>query len=188
MKIKSNGAWILGNPNRHTVSNELCHEIISLIKAKEIKSSVDLGCGNGRYVEMIREAGFPCDGFDGSPLTEEMTGGLAKTLDLSKEINVGEYDLVISLEVGEHIPSKFEDIFLDNLTKTAKSYVILSWAVEGQKGTGHVNCRNNDWVVSKMQDRGFRLTDDFFKFRDAVIGKKFGHFKNTILTFEKGKI
>ena len=188
MKINPNGAWVIGSPDRHIVSSELCDEIISIMRAKDLKNAVDLGCGNGLYVRQIRSAGFKCDGFDGNPLTEEMTEGLASVLDLSNTIFIGKYDLVVSLEVGEHIPSMYEDIFLNNLTKTADKYIVLSWAIEGQRGTGHVNCRNNDWVIDQMKKREFRLTDDFYRLRDAVVGRKFRHFKNTILTFEKEKI
>ena len=188
MKINPNGAWVIGNPDRHIVSSELCDEIISIMKDRDFKNAVDLGCGNGLYVRQIRDAGFKCDGFDGNPLTEEMTEGIASVLDLSDVISIEKYDLVVSLEVGEHIPSTYEETFLNNLTKTADKYIVLSWAVEGQRGTGHVNCRNNDWVIGQMEKRGFKLTDDFYKIREAVVGFKFRHFKNTILTFEKEQI
>lgn len=188
MKINPNGAWVTKNPDRHMVSSELCDEVISLMKEKHLEDAVDLGCGNAFYVSKIIESGFKCDGFDGNPLTEDITDGLAKVLDLSQYIHIGKYDMVLSLEVGEHIPSQFEDIFLDNLAKTAKKYIVLSWAVEGQRGTGHVNCRNNDWVINQMKLRGFKLTNDFNKIREAVLERKFRYFKNTILTFKREEI
>jgi len=56
---------------------------------------------------------------------------------------------------------------------------------DGQRGTGHVNCKSNEYVIQKMQDRGFKLTDDYNELRSVIVGRKFGHFHDTILTFKK---
>ncbi|KAK7004452.1 hypothetical protein BgiMline_005973, partial [Biomphalaria glabrata] len=39
------------------------------------------------------------------------------------------YDWILSIEVAEHIPAKFEEIYLDNLVRHAREGIILSWAV-----------------------------------------------------------
>lgn len=45
--------------------------------------------------------------------------------------NLPIFDWVISVEVGKHIPAKFEDIYLDNLARHDREGIVLSWAVPG---------------------------------------------------------
>lgn len=61
----------------------------------------------------------------------------------------------MSLEVGEHLPPQFEDIFIQNLHNNNKHGIVLSWAVKGQGGHGHFNEQNNDYVKSKICDLGY---------------------------------
>lgn len=185
MRINKRGSWILNDPNRHTVSEELAIAIVDLAQEMDIVDAVDLGCGNGGYVKIMREQGIDCEGYDGNPHTEEITENLCKTLDISTPIDIGTYDMVVCLEVGEHVPESYESILLDNLAKTAKRFLVLSWAVPGQRGTGHVNCKPNEYIIKEMKARGFELTDDYKGLRDVVVGEKFGHFHNTILTFSR---
>jgi tryptophanyl-tRNA synthetase len=65
------------------------------------------------------------------------------------------YDWVISLEVAEHIPSKYESIYLDNLFRHANEGIILSWAVPGQNGMSHINTRPLSYVIQVMSENGF---------------------------------
>ena len=67
------------------------------------------------------------------------------------------YDWVLSMEVLEHIPAKFETLVLDNIDRAAGHGVVLSWAVPGQGGFHHVNNRPPAYVNQTMFDRGFRM-------------------------------
>jgi len=56
------------------------------------------------------------DAYDGSPFSEEALEGKVQHLDLTvPQYGLPVYDWVLSLEVAEHIPVKFEAIYLDNL-------------------------------------------------------------------------
>jgi len=66
------------------------------------------------------------------------------------------YDWVLSFEVLEHIPAKYETIVLDNIDRAAGHGVVLSWAVPGQGGFHHVNNKSPAYVNQTMFDRGFR--------------------------------
>ena len=105
-------------------------------------------------------------------------------MDLSEPVDLGEkYDWVISLELGEHIPKRFEKTFINNLITHAKNGIILSWAVKGQGGVGHVNCQNNDYVKARMKELGF--VDDIRA--EEFLRKRAWRpwFKNTIMVFRK---
>ena len=67
------------------------------------------------------------------------------------------YNWVLSLEVIEHIPAKYETIVLDNIDRAAGHGVVLSWAVPGQGGFHHVNNRSPAYVNQTMFNRGFRM-------------------------------
>ena len=43
-----------------------------------------------------------------------------------------------------------------NVVNGARKGVVLSWAVPGQPGAGHVNCRDNSWVIKRFADLGLK--------------------------------
>jgi len=180
--ISSTGCWLSGDlVNNHSfdrrLADALANEFIGVGKI------VDIGCGNGSYVKFLNdEYGIWVDGYDGSPLTENITNGLCHQMDFSEPQDIGLYDAVLSLEVGEHIPVQYEQMFLDNLVAPNPNLIILSWAVEGQAGQGHVNCRNNDYIIAEMERRGYYYCGaDSQKLRTA---SRLPWFKNTIMVFE----
>lgn len=116
--------------------------------------AADFGCSLGEYVRFLREKGWRISGFEGSPV-EKVTSGIW-TLDLSqKQHTLPTFDLVLCLEVGEHVPPKREGNFLWNLVRASSRKLILSWATPGQGGIGHVNCKGQEEVVRIFQKRGF---------------------------------
>jgi tryptophanyl-tRNA synthetase len=66
-----------------------------------------------------------------------------------------------------------------------KGYLILSVAVEGQEGLGHVNCRSNEYVINKLQEKGLtylpELTEQIRKEPEPYVS----YFKNTLMIFQK---
>jgi SAM-dependent methyltransferase len=118
-------------------------------------SVADLGCGEGRYVRHFRQRGLTCDGFDGNPDTPRFEPS-CQVLDLSRPVQLGRlYDWVLSLEVGEHLPAVYEEVFLDTLHRHNRLGIVLSWAVPGQGGHGHVNERPNWYLRARLSARGY---------------------------------
>jgi len=71
------------------------------------------------------------------------------------------YDWVLSIEVLQHIPAKYESVALDNIDRAAGHGIVLSWAAPGQGGGySHVNSRSPTYVRQIMSDRGFALDYD----------------------------
>jgi hypothetical protein len=103
---------------------------------------------------------------------------------LTEELEAEEpFDMVISLEVGEHIPERWESIYIDNLTRNARSYILMSWAVEGQPGDGHVNGRSNEYVINQMKSRGYTINWPVSRYLRK--SASLWWFKNTIMLFER---
>jgi hypothetical protein len=159
----------------------LVQELTALFDGKAV---CDLGCGLGKYVQWLRKRGIACDGYDGNPNTSELTAGVCETLNLAEEIKLNrKYDVVMSLEVGEHIPKCYESVFLDNVAQHAKHTVVMSWAIPGQPGDGHVNCQTNSYIIYQLWKRRFRP-----QFATSVMLRRNSSlpwFENTLMVFSR---
>jgi len=168
----------------HVFDKKLAEGLVNFSIKKNIKNLVDLGCGMGDYVRYLRNKNIDINGFDGNPYTKKITNDLCSVLDLSKpHIFEEKYDYVLSLEVGEHLPKKFEDIFIQNLHNNNKRGIILTWAVEGQGGHGHFNERNNDYIKNKICKLGY--TNNVEEENILRSNTTYPWFKNTVMIFEK---
>lgn len=177
--ITDRGIWTsMDETQTHLFDEPLCTTIFDMFGKSRI---VDIGCGNGAYTKYILDHGGHCVGYDGSPLTPEISEGLCSIMDFSEPVNIGTYDVVLTLEVGEHIPKKYEQVFIDNICKAAIHYIILSWAVKNQPGTGHVNCQNNDYVIKEMKKRGWKLDEETTEILRKASTLRW--FANTLMVF-----
>jgi len=185
MSIHKNGYWEgLEASCQHIYDSSLGVSLTKFFKTENVKSLVDFGCGMGDYVKTFRENNINAIGFDGNPNTPELTNNLGKILDLSVPKKFDEpFDWVMSLEVGEHLPSQFEDIFILNLHNNNKYGIVLSWAVEDQGGYGHYNERNNDYIKSKICQLGY--VNDIDSENNLRNDSTLKWFKNTIMVFRK---
>lgn len=149
---------------------------------------VDFGCGKGEYIEYLSDIGFESvHGVEGTQLDGFRVQSIA-VHDLTKPLPKKYTGFnVISLEVGEHIPEEFLDVYLDNITAPldAGNRLILSWAVPGQEGIGHISCRTNEWVIDQMRKRGVhQLHVQTQKARENT-SNHCAYFRDTLLIFTK---
>jgi cyclopropane fatty-acyl-phospholipid synthase-like methyltransferase len=185
MKINEVGFWETTDQTGHVHDLSIAAALSQYLADKQAKTVVDFGCGLGDYAKAFKADGYKVEAYDGNPNTETLSDGIGKVLDLSKPFYLGKkFDVVMSLEVGEHIPKEFEEQFIDNITKHAKKHLIISWAVVGQGGDGHVNCANNDYIIGQIVDRGFKHNaKDSQTIRDAATNASW--FSYTIMVFDK---
>lgn len=184
MSIHSNGYWQgTQASSQHVHDANLAKCLISFFKNEGATSIVDFGCGMGKYVQAFRNHGLDATGFDGNPNTPELTNNTCKVLDLSVPTQLEPFDWVMSLEVGEHLPKTFEDIFINNLHNNNKCGIVLSWAVKGQGGHGHFNEQNNDYIKSKVCGLGY--INDTESESTMRTMSSLSWFKNTIMVFRR---
>ena len=185
MKINEKGFWETTDQTGHVHDKNLADALGSYLLITGHKTVVDFGCGLGDYAKAFKALNLDVEAFDGNPNTEALTDGIASVLDLSKPFYLQKkFDAVMSLEVGEHIPAEFEEQFIDNITKHAKKHLIISWAIVGQGGDGHVNCANNDYIIGQIVDRRFKHNAvDSQTIRNAATNASW--FGNTIMVFDK---
>jgi len=184
MLVHEHGYWKDKKVN-HYFDRPLAEAILAFLKKEKALSVVDMGCGaHGHYVKFLLQNEISCDGFDGNPYSFEISENLVKVLDLSQPVILEKkYDWVISLEVGEHIPAKYENNFIENLHRHNSKGIILSWAVENQKGRGHFNCRNNDYIKKLFAQYGYE--NDVDTENELRQKTHLGWFRNTIMVFRK---
>jgi 2-polyprenyl-3-methyl-5-hydroxy-6-metoxy-1,4-benzoquinol methylase len=78
--------------------------------------------------------------------------------DLRKPFNMGEkFDVVLGLEVAEHLEEEFADVYVENLINLAKDdgVILFSAAIPFQGGNNHVNEQWQTYWVAKFYNRGY---------------------------------
>jgi len=121
-------------------------EIIPLVRQlREVKTVVDVGCGLGAWLYVWHQAGADILGLDGSWVKPDklcIPPDKFMALDLEQPFDIGrKFDLVMSLEVAEHLKPSNAGGFVRSLVKLG-SLVLFSAAVPGQGGKYH---RNEQW-------------------------------------------
>lgn len=134
-----------------------------LLERLRPKSIVDVGCGIGTWLGVARENGIDdVLGLDGPWVDREaleMPAERFLTTDLSAPPELDRtFDLVLSLEVAEHLPpSKAED-FVDHLSGLGP-IVAFSAAIPGQGGSGHTNEQWPGYWSALFACRGYEAVD-----------------------------
>lgn len=132
-----------------------------LMQQYPIQSVLDIGCGNGIYLHAFLQAGVTdVTGVDGSPNAKEtalVNGKYIEIRDLSAEIDMQRlYDLVMTIEVAEHLDDADSDTFVANLCRHGKR-IYFSAAHPGQGGTHHVNEQPKEYWLEKFKQHGYQL-------------------------------
>jgi len=188
------GFWVgEGACEEHAFDARLCDELIRFFKnerdalqmSRKEFTVIDFGCGMGNYVQTMIGSGIDMEGYDGNPSTPALTKGHGKVQDLSVPFSLpgGRRKWVMSLEVGEHLPKKFESIFLDNVCNHADKGLILSWAKPGQGGFGHFNEQPDEYIRAEVCKRGFVVDARLEQTLRRSSSLKW--FKDTIMAFRR---
>ena len=177
-KISKTGAWIISDNYEYLLDENLARQLVNLFRNNTV---IEFGAGTGRYTSYLRNEGIDVRGYDGVKNISELTNGLVQSLDLTKPVGINPSDWVLCLEVAEHIPQHYENIFTENIRKSSHKGVVLSWAGISQPGVGHVNNREQKYVKNIMSRGGFTYVEESSKLlRD---NSKLWWFKKNIMVF-----
>jgi SAM-dependent methyltransferase len=117
-------------------------ELLSrVLEQLEPTSVLDVGCGTGKSLDFFLARGLDAFGIEGSSLAISRAANPHRILcaNLERPIDLGRrFDLVWSFEVAEHIDGRYADNLVRTLTTHADA-VVMSAAVPGQGGEGHLN-------------------------------------------------
>jgi SAM-dependent methyltransferase len=126
------------------------------------KSIVDFGCGIGSWIAAAQHLGVSdALGYEGSwiesvetePNVKIVLADIGMPLDCKRR-----FDLVICLEVAEHLPSDCAANLVTNLCN-AGDVVLFSAAIPGQGGFSHINERWPSHWASFFSRKGYRCLD-----------------------------
>jgi 2-polyprenyl-3-methyl-5-hydroxy-6-metoxy-1,4-benzoquinol methylase len=199
--IQANGGWLYDKAviaEHHVEFDDGFGTALSSFLASS--SIYDIGAGVGQLGALLKKKQSLVDysGFDGGNNIESMwgmntyvRGGVSHVvpeicwIDASVPVTLPIRDWVVSIEVGEHIPPEHEAQFMDNLVGLCTNGVIMSWAIPGQGGRGHINEKSNTYIVSEMKKRGFKYDKDQSEtFRNAITGTSWW-LKSSVMVFRR---
>ncbi len=127
------------------------------------KSVVDLGCGIGTFLCVFKELGISdCLGIDGDYVDRSLLSipkEKFKAADLKKPLTLTrEFDLAMSLEVGEHLPQQSAATLVESLVNCAP-VVMFSAAIPFQGGTEHLNEQWPEFWVELFAKYDYTVVD-----------------------------
>lgn len=127
------------------------------------KSVVDVGCGVGSWLSVFDECGVrDYLGIDGEYVDKNLLlipQSKFKPFDLKQPIQLErEFDLVVSLEVAEHLPAENAEKFIQSLTALGP-VILFSAAIPFQGGTGHINEQWPEYWKAYFDKYGYVLCD-----------------------------
>jgi len=128
------------------------------------QSLLDVGCGMGTWIRAVIDYGITdiC-GIDAFSLADRallFPSTFFHQQDLTQPWNLGrKFDIVLCLEVGEHLPPDRALILIESLVAHAE-HVVFSGACPGQSGQHHVNCQWPEYWQRLFNAKGYACEDD----------------------------
>lgn len=129
-----------------------------LVERLNVRSVIDVGCGEGHALEHFRTLGCRVHGVDGVPqdnpnvFAHDYTQGVYVPWENGAPVR---FDLCWCCEFVEHVEERYAPNFLATFKRA--NLVALTHAEPGQQGYHHVNCRTGDYWVGAMAAIGYQL-------------------------------
>ena len=117
-----------------------------------IKSAIDFGCAQGYYLEGLHNRGCVVLGLEYAykniePFVPESINHFILEADIQILNYYGTADLVMSIEVAEHLLPENSETYVKNICMCSPELILFSAAGPNQNGLGHINTRPiQDWL------------------------------------------
>ena len=155
------------------------------------KNILDVGCGIGTWLKTISDHGIEdylgIDGIEVGVNEFLVSKEKFKKYDLTHHWDLGrKFDLLLCLEVAEHLPSDLASDFVQSLTNHS-DIIIFSAACPNQPGQGHINCQWIDYWQDLFNKHRYACFDEI---RPLVWNKDFPEwwYKQNIFVAKKDEI
>ena len=150
---------------RDAVTKYAADRILSIVYREfpGLNRVIDVGCGVGTFLRAAQAHGAShIKGLDGDWVNRDklvISSTDFQSVDLSNRPSINEtYDLVINLEVAEHLAKEDAEQFIQWLCNLAP-IILFSAAIPGQGGVGHQNEAWLSYWVGLFEKQGFRPLD-----------------------------
>jgi SAM-dependent methyltransferase len=152
--FEGNSGWA------RSAAHEIAPLVIDMIKPQSL---IDVGCGAGTWLSVFGKFGVQdLWGVDGDYVQRERLEIPAERFishDLTQPFKLDrQFDLVVSLEVAEHLPEAGAQSFVQSLTKLGP-VILFSAAIPGQGGVHHINEQWQDYWAAIFRAQGYEPID-----------------------------
>jgi 2-polyprenyl-3-methyl-5-hydroxy-6-metoxy-1,4-benzoquinol methylase len=150
----------------------------------EPKTVLDIGCGPGIYVKSLQDLGVHAHGID---VDQRVHGKPYLEFKSLFDLDGDQADVVICMEVAEHIESDLEDQVVKKVADAVGKTLIWTAAIPGQGGIGHINCQPKEHWAQLLEGTGLvrNLEKEQQLVSYAQAGYHLGWFANNLLYFER---
>lgn len=147
--------------SRRSTYCAMADTIVSLLCPSRV---VDVGCGDGQLLEQLQLRGVQCLGIEvsehGVKLCKQR-GVAVVQMDLRAPTTdrvPGRFDVVVCLEVAEHLPESCAEGLVRFLCSMAHT-IVFSAAQPGQGGEGHINEQPLSYWINHFEKVGYQKND-----------------------------
>lgn len=149
------------DPIKLKTAPEIISKVLSVIQPT---TCLDVGCGTGIYIEEFNKQGVETIGVDGNLATKTILNTSQENVlykDVRSPLGLNKkFDLVMCIELIEHIEEKYEEVLLHNLTQHTNKWLLLTTG-EDTKGKDryHLNEKPVEYWIKKVTDLGFEYKE-----------------------------
>lgn len=134
-----------------------------LIDLFQPDSVIDVGCACGEWLSVFKEKGIDnVYGVDSNWIDKSLLRIPVEQFlshDLSKSLNIENvFDLVLCLEVAEHLPLTSSDVLINSLIRLGP-VIVFSAAIPYQGGYHHINEQWQSFWADKFRAKGYIVID-----------------------------
>lgn len=162
-----------------------------IIQKYDPQSVLDVGCGLGTWLKVISDCGIDDFlGVDGIEIAEDsflVSKNRFQKQNLISHWDLGrDFDLILCLEVAEHLPRDSASNFIRCLTNHS-DIIVFSAAVPNQPGQGHINCQWINYWQDLFNKYGYACFDEI---RPTIWSKSFPEwwYKQNIFIAKKDEV
>lgn len=146
-------------PGAFSSADAVVPQLLDMVPASSV---LDVGCGAGAWLSAFVKHGVDdVVGVDGAYARPHLVFDSSRFVeaDLTQPLHLGRrFDLVVSLEVAEHLPPQCAGEFVASLARHG-DLVLFSAAIPGQGGPGHVNMQWPSYWTGLFADQGLVAAD-----------------------------
>lgn len=178
------GGYIIGL-TEHGDPNSYSTEVWDWMVENNIKSIIDVGCGEGHSTKYFLDKGIECLGVEGGE--NAYNNSIVKDNIVLHDYTEGpfttekKYDAVWCCEFVEHVYEEYTDNFFATFKMADK--IFMTHAVPGQDGYHHVNCQDSEYWIKKVENLGFKYNNDLSIYLRSITNKL--HVQRNLMVFER---